>query len=70
MLIVFATKVKAQNKEIIYTLNISNLENKIQISCTKEINNSIFAADDYIGLKNLFQQVIASQNEKIVLKKI
>ncbi|MHC0439115.1 DUF3857 domain-containing protein [Flavobacterium sp. 3-210] len=63
-------RISSQNKEIIYTLNISSLENKIQISCIKEINNSIFAAGDYIGLKNLFQQVIASQNEKIVLKKI
>ncbi|WP_431243187.1 DUF3857 domain-containing protein [Flavobacterium sp. P21] len=63
-------RITSQNKEITYTLNISNLENKIQISCIKEINNSIFAAGDYDGLKNLFQQVIASQNEKIVLKKI
>jgi len=35
----------------------------------KEINNSIFAAEDYGMLKNFFQKIIVSQNEKIVLKK-
>jgi len=63
-------RISSENKAIVYTLNISKQENKIQISCSKEINNSIFAADDYNGLKDLFQKVIASQNEKIVLKKI
>ncbi|MTH16898.1 DUF3857 domain-containing protein [Flavobacterium sp. LC2016-01] len=63
-------RISSENKEIVFTLNISKLENKIQISCTKEINNSIFAAGDYNGLKDLFQKMIASQNEKIVLKKI
>lgn len=63
-------RISSENKAIVYTLNISKQENKIQISCIKEINNSIFAADDYNGLKDLFQKVIASQNEKIVLKKI
>jgi hypothetical protein len=63
-------RIMSENKEIIFSLNISNEENKIQITSTKEINNSIFAADEYKGLKDLFQKMIASQNEKIVLKKI
>ncbi|TDO94258.1 hypothetical protein [Flavobacterium sp. 245] len=63
-------RISSENKEIVFTLNISKQENKIQISCIKEINNSIFAAGDYNGLKDLFQKMIASQNEKIVLKKI
>jgi hypothetical protein len=63
-------RISSENKEIIFTLNILNQGNKIQISSIKEINNSIFAADDYNGLKDLFQKMIASQNEKIVLKKI
>jgi hypothetical protein len=63
-------KILSENKEIIYTLNISSEGNKIQISSLKEINNSIFAADQYNGLKELFQKMIVSQNEKIVLKKI
>jgi hypothetical protein len=63
-------KIVSESKDIIYVLNIVKDENKIQISCSREINNCIFAADQYGGLKDLFQKVIASQNEKIVLKKI
>jgi len=63
-------RITSENKEIIFTLNIMNQGNKIQINSQNEINNSIFAAGDYNGLKNLFQKIIASQNEKIVLKKI
>ncbi|TDW45840.1 uncharacterized protein DUF3857 [Flavobacterium sp. 270] len=63
-------KILSENKEIVYLLNISNSENKIQINCSKEINNSIFASNQYNGLKDFFQKMIASQNEKIVLKKI
>ncbi|RYJ39211.1 hypothetical protein NU08_1519 [Flavobacterium anhuiense] len=36
----------------------------------KEINNSIFAAEDYGMIKEFFQKMIVSQNEKIILKKI
>lgn len=63
-------RISSDDKVIIYTFNISNEGNKIQISCVKEINSSIFAADEYTGLKELFQKMLASQNEKIVLKKI
>ena len=63
-------RISSEDKEIVYSFNISNEGNKIQISCLKEINSSIFAADEYTGLKELFQKMLASQNEKIVLKKI
>ena len=63
-------KIESENKEIVYMLNTSGEGNKIRIISSKEINNSIFAADQYNGLKDLFQKMIASQNEKIVLKKI
>ena len=51
-------------------LNVLNEGNKIQFTFSKDINNTIFAADYYDALKTLFQKVIACQNEKIVLKKI
>ncbi|KRD11802.1 hypothetical protein ASE21_08895 [Flavobacterium sp. Root901] len=63
-------KVAAENNDLVYTLNFFNDGNKIQISCTNEINSSIFAAEQYKGLKDIFQKIIASQNQKIVLKKI
>lgn len=64
-----AVRVTLGDKEIVFSLNISSDGNKIQILSTKEINSSIFAADAYQGLKDLFQKMIASQNEKIILKK-
>ncbi|OXA82448.1 protein of unknown function [Flavobacterium aquidurense] len=63
-------RISTEDKAITYSFNISSEGNKIQISCIKEINNSIFAADEYTGLKDIFQKMLASQNEKIVLKKI
>ncbi|QSB27777.1 DUF3857 domain-containing protein [Flavobacterium sp. CLA17] len=63
-------KITSENKDIVYFLNIANQGNKVQISSSKEINSSIFAADQYNGLKELFHKMIVSQNEKIVLKKI
>lgn len=63
-------RISSEDKRIVFVLNISNQGNKIQITSTKEINNSIFAADEYNALKDIFQKAIISQNEKIVLKKI
>jgi len=65
-----SVRIATEDKAITYIFNISHENNKIQISCIKEINNSIFAADEYNGLKDIFQKILASQNEKIVLKKI
>ncbi len=63
-------RISSEDKTINYSFNITNNGNKIQINCLKEINSSIFAAEAYAGLKDLFQKMLASQNEKIVLKKI
>ncbi|MFD2940863.1 hypothetical protein [Flavobacterium notoginsengisoli] len=64
-----STRLSLEDKTINLTLNFLSDTNKIQISFLKEINSSIFAAEHYNGLKTLFQKMIASQNEKIVLKK-
>lgn len=63
-------QIVTENKGIAYTFNIAAQENKIQIICSKEINNSIFVVDQYEGLKEIFQKAIASQNQKIVLKRL
>lgn len=65
-----AVKISSEGNEISYTLNFSAGANKIQIGSVKEINNTIFAPEDYEMLKEFFQKIILSQNEKIVLKKI
>ncbi|MFB9077548.1 DUF3857 domain-containing protein [Flavobacterium procerum] len=62
-------KIALEDKSVIFTLNVSSDGNKIQFSSLKEINNSIFAAEGYQGLKDVFQKIIDSQNQKIVLKK-
>ncbi|MFD1601138.1 DUF3857 domain-containing protein [Flavobacterium artemisiae] len=58
-----------EDKTISFTMNISNDGNKIQFSSLQEINSSIFAVENYQGLKDIFQKIITSQNQKIVLKK-
>ncbi|WP_264535256.1 DUF3857 domain-containing protein [Flavobacterium sp. N1736] len=63
-------RIMTENKDAAYMMNMAAEENKIQIQVTKEINRAIFAASDYDMLKEFFQKIIVSQNEKIVLKKI
>ncbi|AOW08322.1 DUF3857 domain-containing protein [Flavobacterium gilvum] len=62
-------KISSEDKQIVYTLNCSVDGDKVQIISTKEINNSIFAAEGYEMLKDFFQKIIVNQNQKIVLKK-
>lgn len=63
-------RISTEEKEVMFSFNILNQGNKIQINSVREINNSIFVAEEYEGLKSIFQKIIATQNEKIVLKKI
>jgi len=63
-------KITSEDKLMSFILNFSVSENKIQIVGQKEINSSIFAAEDYGMIKEFFQKMIVSQNEKIILKKI
>jgi len=63
-------KIASEDKKMSFILNFSVTENKIQIVSQKEINSSIFAAEDYGMIKEFFQKMIVSQNEKIILKKI
>lgn len=58
------------DNSIIVMMNIMKDENKIQFSFSKEINSSTFAAEDYESLKMLFQKMIVSLDQKIILKKI
>lgn len=45
------------------------LGNKIQLSASMEINNTIVSADTYLFLKEFFNQMIIKQKEQIVLTK-
>lgn len=63
-------RVVTENKEASYKMFIISEDGKIKIKVIKEINKAIFATEDYNMLKEFFQKIIVSQNEKIVLKKI
>ncbi|MBW1658062.1 DUF3857 domain-containing protein [Flavobacterium quisquiliarum] len=63
------TRLSLEENAISLSLNVLSEGNKIQFIFTKDINNSIFAAEHYNALKTLFQKMLASQNEKIILKK-
>ncbi|HJS00665.1 MAG TPA: hypothetical protein VJ780_07015 [Flavobacterium sp.] len=60
----------SENNDLVYELNFLTVGNKIRVSCTNEINKSYFTAEQYKGLKDVYQKVATSQNEKIILKKI
>ncbi|MDY0988834.1 DUF3857 domain-containing protein [Flavobacterium sp. CFBP9031] len=63
-------RISSEDKLMSFILNFSVSENKIQIVSQKEINSSIFVAEYYGMIKEFFQKMIVSQNEKIILKKI
>ncbi|PBJ06605.1 DUF3857 domain-containing protein [Flavobacterium sp. ACN6] len=63
-------KISTENNGTSYIMNMNTEENKIQIKVGIQINSPIFTADEYDMLKEFFQKIIASQNEKIVLKRI
>lgn len=63
-------RISLENKDASYLMNTLFDENKILIQVIKEINKPIFVPEDYDTLKEFFQKIIVSQNEKIVLKKI
>lgn len=45
-------------------------ENRIQIVVQSETKNAVVSAEDYLMLKDFYQQIMDKQKEKIVLKKI
>ncbi|WP_243231465.1 DUF3857 domain-containing protein [Flavobacterium pectinovorum] len=63
-------KIATENEKASYVMDMLSKENKIHIQVRKEINSSIFAVDEYDMLKEFFQKILESQNEKIVLKKV
>ena len=44
-------------------------DNNLQVICKKKIIRTIYMPEEYLGLKDIFNQMTAKQQEKIVLKK-
>lgn len=57
------------DKSAKFSYNVTVMENTIQISSQLNINKTLFLPEEYADLKEFYGQVIAKQNEKIVLKK-
>jgi hypothetical protein len=52
-----------------FTYNVKESGNKIQFVSEFKINRSIFPGDEYKGLKEFYEKVVAKQSEQIVLRK-
>ena len=52
-----------------FRYSVSENLGTIQISCIVEVNSPIIESDYYPHLKELFNQIVLKQNEKIVLVK-
>ncbi len=52
-----------------YTYNASTVGNVINITSNFQINKSLFPQDEYSLLKEFYNQVVAKQDEQIVIKK-
>lgn len=53
-----------------YKYFLEKNENRIQIVVQSETKNAVVPAEDYLMLKDFYQQIMDKQKEKIVLKKI
>jgi Domain of Unknown Function with PDB structure (DUF3857) len=54
----------------VFRYTISNIENKIQVLVSVDINTPIFSADYYEELKAFYAEIVKKETEKVVLKKI
>ncbi|HCW06433.1 MAG TPA: hypothetical protein DGG95_03595 [Cytophagales bacterium] len=57
------------NNEGRYTYNINLMGNTISFTSILTINKSLFTQDEYSGLREFYNQIVAKQAEQIVLKK-
>ncbi|UPQ77862.1 DUF3857 domain-containing protein [Flavobacterium azooxidireducens] len=53
-----------------YKFNAQAVGNKVQLSVSFSINESIIMPDKYLDLKDFFKRVVENQTEKIILKKV
>ncbi|MDX9852852.1 MAG: hypothetical protein RBS81_03585 [Tenuifilaceae bacterium] len=53
-----------------FVFSASTLGNTIVLVGKVQINRDLFISDDYLVLKQFFEQIVSKSNEKIVLKKV
>jgi hypothetical protein len=52
-----------------FMFNVTQMGNSVSITNTVQINKTLFSSDEYPGLREFYNQIIAKQSEQIVLKK-
>ena len=52
-----------------FTYNITSMGNKLIVMSKLSINKTLFVMDEYPYIKEFFAQIVAKQNEQLVLKK-
>ncbi|OFX85680.1 MAG: hypothetical protein A2W99_06135 [Bacteroidetes bacterium GWF2_33_16] len=57
------------NGSIHFSIMYKQTDNNLQVICKKKIIRTIYMPEEYLGLKDIFNQMTAKQQEKIVLKK-
>jgi hypothetical protein len=63
-------KISTEHKLGMFSMNVLAEGNKINVILSSEINDAIFSADYYNEIKSFYQQIVDSETEKIVLKKV
>jgi len=58
------------DKSASFLFNMAKNGNIIRVTCKKTIAKTLYMPDEYPMLRDFFNQIIAKQNEKIILKKI
>ena len=57
------------NNEGKYTYNINQIGNNISITSNLTMNKILFSHEEYSGLREFYNQIVAKQAEQVVLKK-
>ncbi|MCD0487385.1 DUF3857 domain-containing protein [Pedobacter sp. MC2016-14] len=63
-------KIKLPNDEASFTFLFATEENKVSISSKISVGKSVFTAEEYHSLKELFKNIVEKQAQQIVFKKI
>ena len=56
--------------KVIYSYSTTTSEDSVEVRSSIEVNGTIFPSTEYQDIRDLFEQVVKKQNERIVLKKI
>jgi hypothetical protein len=52
-----------------FTFNTTQVSNIVSVTCNLQINKCLFLPDEYPDLREFYKQVVAAQNEQIVIKR-